>query len=90
MPDQDVRALARRLGRVLITLDSDFSALAELFGPTPPGIIWLHPPINLRTLEGEMQILDRFFENDARNIDLDNSIVEVTAQTFRLLYPKVR
>ncbi|MCO5220233.1 MAG: DUF5615 family PIN-like protein [Thermomicrobiales bacterium] len=86
--DADVKALARRLGRVLITLDSDFSALANLIGPTPPGIIWLHPPPSLRTLEGEKRMLDRFFESEAVDLDLENSIVEITAFASFILYPK--
>jgi predicted nuclease of predicted toxin-antitoxin system len=89
-PDPDVRDLAGRLGRVLITLDSDFSALAELFRPPPPGIIWLHPPVVMRTLGGEKQMLDRFFERDAPNIDLENSIVEVSELASQVLYPKSR
>jgi predicted nuclease of predicted toxin-antitoxin system len=88
IPDEDVRGIARQLGRVLITLDSDFKALANLFGPTPPGIIWLHPTTGLRTLEGEKQILDRFFEHDAARLDLDNSIVEVGDFESVILYTK--
>jgi predicted nuclease of predicted toxin-antitoxin system len=87
-PDEDVRAIARRLGRVLITLDSDFKNLVNLFGPTPPGIVWLHPSPELRTLKGEKQMLDRFFEQDAPKLDLDNSIVEVVDDASVVLYVK--
>lgn len=86
--DSELRAIARRLGRVLITRDSDFSSLTNPHGPPPPGILWLHPPPSLRTLEGEKRLLDRFFRFDAAHIDLDNSIVEITAFTSVVLYPK--
>lgn len=88
-PDPDVRSIAKRLKRVLITLDSDFSSLANLIGPTPPGIVWLNPPPSLRTLEGEKRILDRFFTQDAPRIDLDHSIVELTEFSTVILYPNI-
>jgi hypothetical protein len=42
----------------------------------------------MRTLRGEKQMLDRFFENDAPMIDLEDSIIEVGAWSSRILYPE--
>lgn len=86
--DPEVRTIAKRLNRVLITLDSDFSALANLIGPTPPGIIWMHPLRREGKLEAEKQMLDRFFRQDAGAIDLERSIVEVREFDSVILYPK--
>jgi predicted nuclease of predicted toxin-antitoxin system len=86
-PDFDVRATAKRLNRVLITLDSDFSALTNLFSPPPPGIVWIHPPRRKGKLKEEKQFLDRFFTQDAAGIDLDRSIVEVREFDSVILYP---
>lgn len=86
--DPDVRAAALRLNRVLITLDNDFSALANLISPTPPGIIWLHPIQREGKLVSEKRMLDRFFSNDARWTDLEHSIVEVREFDSIILYPK--
>jgi predicted nuclease of predicted toxin-antitoxin system len=56
--DTSVRSLARRLERVIITLDRDFAELANTRHPTPPGILWLNPPQSLRTVEGAIRLLD--------------------------------
>lgn len=85
-PDSNVRALARQLDRVIITLDRDFDELAKTRRPTPPGILWLNPPQSLRTVEGAIRLLDRFFLQDAQSIDLENSIVEIGVFTSTILH----
>jgi predicted nuclease of predicted toxin-antitoxin system len=84
--DSEIRELALQLDRVIITRDSDFAVFSGPIEPTPPGVIWIHPPRSLRTLTGEKRLLDRFFVTEASTYDLENSIIEIKAFTARLIY----
>jgi predicted nuclease of predicted toxin-antitoxin system len=84
--DTEIRALARRLRRVIVTLDRDFVDPLAYKYQTPPGILWINPPRSLRTIPGEIRLLDRFFELDASTLDLDHMIVELTVFTSIVHY----
>lgn len=84
--DRGVLDLAIRHRRVLITRDSDFVRPNELRSFVPPGILWLHPSPPFRSVEGFKQALERFFTTEARDFDLDSSVIEVTERTSILLF----
>ncbi len=86
IPDQNVADLAWRHGRVLITRDKDFSDPAYLRSTNSPGVLWAHPIVTLRTVEGYKQILDRFFTHEAGTFDVEASVIEITEQASRLLF----
>jgi predicted nuclease of predicted toxin-antitoxin system len=41
LPDEDITVLARDEGRIIVTLDADFSAILALSGATHPSVIHL-------------------------------------------------
>lgn len=76
LTDPEVIALARKQGRVIITLDSDYSELF-LTSPNPIGIIHLDLPNSLRYIPAINQTLADFFANHAPSIDLERSLVVI-------------
>jgi len=78
LEDKRVSGLAARHGRIVITLDSDFSELSRLAHPPPPGVLWLHPSPFLRSVEGHKKLLDRFFAEDLYRLDPTDSVIEIT------------
>lgn len=84
LPDERVAALARRLGRVIVTLDGDFTRIfASQRGPGP-GIIYLDLPNTHRSLRAIRGILDEFFRHHAGSIDFENSLVTITEREVRI------
>ena len=75
LPDHEVIALARRQGRVVITLDRDYR---DYFLDAPHrsvGVIHLDIPTRLRYIPTITRLLEAFFANHAGTIDLDHSLV---------------
>ena len=75
LPDHKVIALARHQGRVIVTLDRDYS---DYFLDAPRrdiGIIHLDLPVRLRNIPSIMSVLGDFFARHAETIDLEHSLV---------------
>lgn len=80
LPDHEVLRLARSTGRVIITLDEDFT---KPYGPTGQplqGIIYLDLPNGRRHVRSVNQVLGTFFRTRASEIDLERALVTVTVQ----------
>jgi predicted nuclease of predicted toxin-antitoxin system len=78
LSDEQVVALAQRLGRVVITLDEDFTRIfAEQRGAVH-GIIYLDLPNTHRRLRAVTAILEAFFRDHAVSIDFEDALVRVT------------
>jgi len=81
LPDRNVGELAIRHGRVIVTLDSDFLKPVNLPRPRAPGVLWFNPSGQRSTLLFQ-SMLDRFFAEDATNLDIENSVIEITELGF--------
>lgn len=77
LPDRDVIRMARQQGRVIITLDRDYSDLYRVFAGPPIGIIYLDLPNRLRFIPEINRLLAAFFERHANSIDLETSLVTI-------------
>jgi predicted nuclease of predicted toxin-antitoxin system len=78
LPDHEVVSLARHEGRVIITMDRDFSNYFLTSSRPTVGIIYLDIPNRLRYISEINRILNDFFRHDAKNIDLEHSLVIVS------------
>jgi predicted nuclease of predicted toxin-antitoxin system len=77
LPDHEVITLARRQGRVIITLDQDYSDYF-LDAPRPPvGIIYLDLTSRLRYIPAINRVLADFFAHHAATIDLEDALVVI-------------
>src|SRR5215218_4546279 len=88
IPDDNVRDLALRHGRVLVIRDRDFTERSASQLPTRPGTIWVTLPHGFRTVIHYKQALDRFFEKEAHAFDLETSIIEVNDRNSILHHPR--
>lgn len=85
LPDSDVIATAPASGRVIITLDEDFT---PPFTPTrtlSEGIISLDLTNESRPVRSVNRILDTFLRSNAPTIDLEPALVVITEQTIRIV-----
>lgn len=84
LPDEQVAALARRLGRVVVTLDEDFTRIFATRHGAGLGIVYLDLPNTHRSLRAIRGILEEFFRHHAASIDLEHSLVTVTDREVRV------
>lgn len=77
LPDHEVIKLARRQGRVIITLDKDYSDYFLDAPRQPIGIIHLDIPSRLRYIPAINRLLADFFSHHAATIDLEQALVVI-------------
>ncbi len=77
LPDHEVLELARRQGRVIITLDRDYSDYFLGAPRQPIGIIYLDLPSRLRYIPAINRLLEDFFDRHAATIDLEHALVVI-------------
>lgn len=77
LPDHEVIKLARQQGRVIITLDQDYSDYFLSTPRRPIGIIHLDLPSRLRYIPAINRLLADFFTHHAATIDLEHSLVVI-------------
>lgn len=77
LPDHEVIAMARRQGRVIITLDRDYSDYFLEVPRQPIGIIYLDLPSRLRHIPPINRLLADFFDRHAATIDLEHALVVI-------------
>jgi predicted nuclease of predicted toxin-antitoxin system len=84
LPDHEVIKLARSTKRVVITLDRDYPEF--FFRTRNPGIgvIYLDIPNELRRIPDVNRLLSEFFTLHASSIDLELSLVILTATEVRI------
>ena len=85
LTDEAVAALALELGRVVITFDLDFGELYHRSYRGRLGVILLR--LDDQTVESVNRVLDRFLDNEARDIDLERSLVIVGVDSVRVVGP---
>lgn len=83
--DPEVLRIARSLGRIVITLDRDFSQQSSAVAHIVRGVIYLDLPSHRRYTPDIQQILDDFFRNYADSIDLEQSLVIVHEDEIEIL-----
>jgi predicted nuclease of predicted toxin-antitoxin system len=83
--DQEVLRLARSMGRVLITMDADFSSIHSFRRGTRQGIIYLDLPNARRYISDIQTVLGEFFEFHADSIDPDQTLVTIYEDRFKVL-----
>jgi predicted nuclease of predicted toxin-antitoxin system len=75
LPDHEVIKLARQQGRVIITLDKDYSDYILDAPRQPIAIIHLDIPSRLRNIPAINRLLADFFSFHAATIDLEHVLV---------------
>lgn len=78
LPDLEVLRLANRLGRVLITRDSDFAKEPGLADSYLAGVIYLRVDDENTRMAKIKELLAEFFRVHAESIDLEHSTVIIT------------
>ena len=78
MPDREVLRLVKESGRVLITLDSDFTRFPNSLGDVRIGVVHLRLPNSHRYVPEIKEVLRQFFRTTASSIDLEHSTVVIT------------
>src|SRR5687768_13584168 len=81
LSDPAVLEFAHRSGRVLITLDRDFSALYQRTARTRVSIVYLRVPNEYRRIPAIQAILSRFVSNHLDTLDDGPAFVTVTPDT---------
>jgi predicted nuclease of predicted toxin-antitoxin system len=81
--DEEIIALARREGRVVITFDTDFGEIYHQSERERMGIIVLR--LRNQTVESVNQKLSRFFSESAGNLDLDSLLVVIEEHQVRII-----
>jgi predicted nuclease of predicted toxin-antitoxin system len=77
LPDHAVIRMARDQGRVIITLDRDYSDYFLAAPGRSVGIIYLDIPNRLRFIPEINRLLAAFFELHASTIELERSLVTI-------------
>lgn len=77
LPDHEVIKLARQQGRVIITLDRDYSDYFLTSSRQSIGIIHLDVPSRLRYIPHINRLLADFITHHAATIDLEHSLVVI-------------
>ena len=83
LSDDDVIKLAKKKKRVIITFDHDFGEIYYFSERGKVGIIVLR--INSQTVESVNKVLDKFFQKEAKNIDLEKSLVVIDENKIRII-----
>lgn len=82
LTDLDVVELARREGRIIVTLDLDFGEIYHQRAGGDLGVIIVR--LADQTVESVNRVLERFFRTEAASIPLDRSLVVVEAHRVRI------
>ena len=83
LTDEKVIKLAKKEKRVIITFDLDFGEIYYFSERGKVGIIVLR--IGNQTVESVNKALDRFFKKEAKNIDLEKSLVVIDEAKIRIM-----
>jgi len=83
LTDEKVIKLAKKDKRVIITFDLDFGEIYYFSERGKVGIIVLR--IENQTVESVNKVLDKFFQKEAKNIDLEKSLVVIDENRIRIL-----
>ena len=83
LTDEKVIKLAKRQKRVIITFDLDFGEIYYFSERGKVGIIVLR--IENQTVESVNKVLFRFFQKEAKNIDLEKSLVIIDDTKVRII-----
>lgn len=83
LSDEDVIKLAKKEKRIIITFDLDFGEIYYFSEKGKVGIIVLR--IGNQTVESVNKFLDKFFQKEAKNIDLDKSLIIINENKIRII-----
>ena len=83
LTDEKVIKLAKKEKRVIITFDLDFGEIYYFSERGSVGIIVLR--IQNQTVEFVNKVLFRFFKKEAKNIDLEKSLVVIDDTKVRII-----
>lgn len=83
LSDEQVIKLAKKEKRIIITFDIDFGEIYYFSEEGIVGIIVLR--IHDQTVESVNKVLDKFFQKEAKNIDLDTSLVVIDENKIRIM-----
>lgn len=83
LPDEDVVSIAKQEHRVIITLDQDFGEIYYLRERGHVGVLVLR--LRDQTVASVNRVLAAFFQTQAHDIDLDNSLVVVDEHQVRVV-----
>lgn len=81
--DEEIVALAKAEGRVILTFDTDFGEIYHFRERGTIGVVVLQ--LRDQTVESVNRILDRFFRENAGTIDLESSLVVVERDKLRIV-----
>ncbi len=83
IPDEEIVALAKTEGRVIITFDTDFGEIYHFRERGAIGVIVLQ--LRDQTVEAVHRVLDQFFRENAGTIALDTSLVVLERDKVRVV-----
>lgn len=83
LTDEKIVKLAKKEKRVIITFDLDFGEIYYFSERGKIGIIVLR--IQDQTVESVNKVLTKFFQKEAKNIDLEKSLVVIDENKIRIL-----
>lgn len=83
LTDNEVVALAKEQGRVIITFDRDFGEIYHFREKGNVGVIVLR--LENQTVESVNAVLARFFVGQAETIDLDTTLVMLDEHRVRII-----
>lgn len=86
IPDEEVVAVAKELGRVIITYDTDFGEIHHFREHGLLGVIQLE--LRDQTLESAHRSLDTFFRQQATEIDFESPLVVLEIDRVRVIRPQ--
>ena len=86
LSDEDVVALARNEGRVIVSFDLDMGEIFHRQDGGPFGLILLR--LENQTVESVNRVLDRFFRVEALTIPLSVSLVVLDEVRTRVILPR--
>jgi len=82
MTDEQVIKLAKKEKRIIITFDLDFGEIYYFNERGKVGTIVLR--LENQTVESINKVLDKFFQKEAKNIDLERSLVVIDENKIRI------
>jgi predicted nuclease of predicted toxin-antitoxin system len=86
IPDDEVVAVAKESGRVIITYDTDFGEIHHFREHGLLGVIQLE--LRDQTIESAHRVLKRFFQEQAVGIDFEASLVVLEIDRVRVIRPE--
>ncbi|MEK7558721.1 MAG: DUF5615 family PIN-like protein [Patescibacteria group bacterium] len=83
MTDEQVVKLAKKEKRVIITFDLDFGEIYYFSERGKVGIIVLR--LEDQRVESANKVLNKFFQNESKNVDLEKSLVVIDESRIRIV-----